>query len=315
MFCPLNQIRQARRDAAAPVDRVLQAIALLPMRASNALRGPAPPGLAGAAVFGATAREALRLYMEEGSGGKDEPEDGWRGFWGPFVYKACKMGQAEPVARAWAEEADEDGAVSLVPLVECLPLPALEPFLVALVRVLLSSPAAAEEEEEDPARTPRALARGFGEALSTSSLSVQGQALRSLIVSKLLATGGGGVAASRRPLPRRAAPLLLRLAAGSNAVRGLPPLLLTLADAWKERRFLHAVDIKHQAFVTHALESGLGMLAAAGAKALEVRDDGLGWGLSLLASFSSPTSHDATVHISTHESRASRAWCRRCWKG
>ncbi len=284
------------------MDRVLQALALLPMRAGNALRGPAPPGLAAPVIFGAMARAALRLYLKEQEGGHRD-ETGWRAFWGPFVHKTCKMGQAVPLARAWVEEAAADSSSSssssgsrrrrsLAPLVDFLPLPALEPFLVAVVRTTLLLPS----QTQDAAARQRALLhRGFGEVLQQSlqlspgaSPSVVGQALRALIVSKLLVTGAASTASSsssssssstskQRLLPRQAAPLLLRLAAGGDdddVGKALPPLLLALARPWKERRFIRTVDAAQQAFVTHALVAGLGMVAAGGGKSLEVRKEG-----------------------------------------
>lgn len=145
------------------------------------------------------------------------------------MHKACKMGQAPPVARAWAEEAalpEGGAAVPLAPLVECLPLPSLDPFLVGLVRALLlllvlppTAPDAAAADADADARAQRALERGFGAVLSAAPPSTQAQALRALLVSKLLITGGAGAAGgagSTRLLPRRAAPLLLRLAAGGG---------------------------------------------------------------------------------------------------
>lgn len=265
------------------------------MRAANALRGPPPPALAAPRVFEATARAALRLYCttkeeeeeEEEGGGRGPGPKGWAAWWGPFVHKACKMGQADAVARAWVAASSNSSGVNLAPLVECLPLPALEPFLVAVVRALLPTDTEAQQQQQEQEQQQllqqqqeqRALDRGFGE-LQRDSGSAQGRALHALLVSKLLVTGGGGMGAgassspSKRRLPRRAAPLLVRLAAEmAGGGDGVPSVLLAVARAWKERRFVRAADAAQQEFVTHALVAGLGMLTregGGGAKALEV---------------------------------------------
>ena len=112
------------------MDRVLQALALLPVRLANAQRGAVPPHLAGPAIFEAVARQCLGRGRE-----------GWPGLWGALVHKACKMGQAEVVARAWLEQALRPAgqgpggmAARGAELVEAIPLPSLEPFVVAFVR-------------------------------------------------------------------------------------------------------------------------------------------------------------------------------------
>ena len=256
-----GMVQELTQTESSTIDRVLQALILLPVRLANLLAGPVPSHLSLTALLEAMTQQVLTLYSSSSSSSSLPPS--FSLLWGALVHKACKMGQTEAIAKVWVETLllPSSSFSSSATLVEALPLPALEPLLLALLKRLLLLPSL------DDAHT--AAERGLLAALQSSEC---GTAVRTILVNKLLL--------SSRRLPRAAALLIVRLLAAASGASLPSTLLSPLVRVWKERHFLQKTDMRQQEYITYALVTALAAIhTTQGGRAAMEGEGGLVGGL------------------------------------